>query len=405
MSVETEFTPPPWINDKFLETAFQSGEDNNLIVRCKYIKPATASGDNYLSQMYRVHVQITRRGKQEDKSIIVKTVPFTEAMLKITSNGQMFVKEMTMYRDVLPAMHRALEKVSPGTCERFGAEYIYSITDSDKPVIVLEDLKKLGFTMAERLNGLDMDHCLLVLRSLARFHAISLALREENPNMFQKFSTTIFCEEMRSDLETFFTVNIAKLAQEVENWAGYERFATKLHKLSENAMGIWINSVAMNEGDFNVLSHGDLWLNNIMFRYSEETGKVEDVRFVDYQLCYWTSPTVDLLYFLNSSPEINISENYDAFLGDYHKTLGKTLTILGYGTLAPTLKQLTGELEKRGAFGAVAGVSVRVVVQVDRKNIPDMDKVLKEGQSVHFSNEYKEAMKKLLPFYEQRGWL
>jgi hypothetical protein len=41
----------------------------------------------------------------------------------------------------------------------------------------------------------------------------------------------------------------------------------------------------------------------------------------------------------------------------------------------------------------------------DQTNLPDIDKVLKEGQSFHFSERYKDAIKTLLPLFEQKGWL
>jgi len=34
-----------------------------------------------------------------------------------------------------------------------------------------------------------------------------------------------------------------------------------------------------------------------------------------------------------------------------------------------------------------------------------LEKMSKEGQSVHFSERYKDAMKTLLPLFEQKGWL
>ena len=83
MAVETESMSPSWLNDAFLETAFRSCGDSDMIVTCKSVKLATASGDNYLSQMFRVIVQITRKGRKEEKSIIVKTVPLLEMMLKV----------------------------------------------------------------------------------------------------------------------------------------------------------------------------------------------------------------------------------------------------------------------------------------------------------------------------------
>jgi len=41
----------------------------------------------------------------------------------------------------------------------------------------------------------------------------------------------------------------------------------------------------------------------------------------------------------------------------------------------------------------------------DQTNPPDFEKVLLEGQSFHFSEKYKEAIKTLLPLFEQKGWL
>jgi hypothetical protein len=46
-------------------------------------------------------------------------------------------------------------------------------------LLVMEDLAPLGFKMACRRSGLDMNHCILAIRGLARFHAASVALCEK----------------------------------------------------------------------------------------------------------------------------------------------------------------------------------------------------------------------------------
>lgn len=46
-------------------------------------------------------------------------------------------------------------------------------------LLVMEDLAPLGFRMACRMAGLDLDHCILALRGLARFHASSVAVCEQ----------------------------------------------------------------------------------------------------------------------------------------------------------------------------------------------------------------------------------
>lgn len=45
--------------------------------------------------------------------------------------------------------------------------------------LVIEDLATLGFRMADRQAGLDLSHCLLAVRGLARFHASSVAVCEK----------------------------------------------------------------------------------------------------------------------------------------------------------------------------------------------------------------------------------
>jgi hypothetical protein len=41
----------------------------------------------------------------------------------------------------------------------------------------------------------------------------------------------------------------------------------------------------------------------------------------------------------------------------------------------------------------------------NQTNTPDFEKALKGGQSFHFSERCKDAIKTLLPLFEQKGWL
>jgi len=50
----------------------------------------------------------------------------------------------------------------------------------ESPILLaMEDLAPLGFNMACRRSGLDMNHSILAIRGLARFHAASVALCEK----------------------------------------------------------------------------------------------------------------------------------------------------------------------------------------------------------------------------------
>lgn len=49
----------------------------------------------------------------------------------------------------------------------------------DPSVLVIEDLAPLGFRMADRQTGLDLEHCILAMKGLAKFHASSVAVCEK----------------------------------------------------------------------------------------------------------------------------------------------------------------------------------------------------------------------------------
>ena len=64
-----------------------------------------------------------------------------------------------------------------GPDEKLNGRGLY--TQENPPLLVIEDLAPLGFRMADRQAGLDLNHCLLAIRGLARFHASSVALVEK----------------------------------------------------------------------------------------------------------------------------------------------------------------------------------------------------------------------------------
>jgi len=128
-------------------------------------------------------------------------------------------------------------------------------------------------------------------------------------------------------------------------------------------------------------------------------------RFVDYQICHFTNPAQDLHYFLYGSLSINLLEKHSVLVEEYYNTLHSTLTLLGRADLCPSSQQFHKQLDKMGLYAALVACTVLPIILTDKSNLPDFEKVLKEGQSVHFSERYKEAIKTLLPLLEQKGWL
>jgi thiamine kinase-like enzyme len=143
----------------------------------------------------------------------------------------------------------------------------------------MEDLIAQGFKMANRTRGLDLQHSLLVMKQIGRYHGASAVLQQQTPENVLFFLEGLWGSKVFETSVDFFRNGVTNLAQEVAKWPLYkERFYKKLMNLADDAYAKFLDGLIRREEEFNVLCHGDLWLNNMMFRYSEDTGEVTDIR-------------------------------------------------------------------------------------------------------------------------------
>lgn len=112
-----------------------------------------------------------------------------------------------------------------------------------------------------------------------------------------------------------------------------------------------IEITKVNDEAFNVLNHGDCWLNNIMFQHDDQ-GNVLETIFVDFQLCKYGSPSEDLYYVLFSSTQNGlVVQEFDYFIRYYHDNLMQSLDILKYDGPRPSLRELHEDMLQSGNQG------------------------------------------------------
>lgn len=152
-------------------------------------------------------------------------------------------------------------------------------------------------------------------------------------------------------VQGFFRM-LDNFAKAVREYGGFESYADKIDNWNRaSLLTQWVDVATPMECGFQVLNHGDIWLNNMMFT-SDAIGNPLDVSMIDYQASFWASPTNDILYFLLSSVSDDIKiDCFDEFIAFYHTQLTDALKKLKYDQHIPTLPELQIDMLSKGSFG------------------------------------------------------
>ena len=407
---------PRWLDDEFIQDVLRSKEEHSEIcVVNSEVQLAVGKGENYTSTIYRVAVEFRRCKNNEETEttgLIIKTLSAVEIMAKFLTESKVFAKETALYQVTIPAMFSLLQHNVQGRDMQHFTPFCY---ETSRPqTLVLEDLMTLGFKMANRHDRLDLLHCKLALKGLAKFHAASVALCDKNPHSMDDYVETIYTEKNRDMVSKFTASAVGTLANVVEKWSGFEEYGDKLRGILPTFCDRIMEIVKPVPDSLSVLNHGDFWVNNMMFHYCPETGKPDQVRFIDFQMSRYSTPVLDLQYFMYSSASEQVRSEYtEHLLQLYHTELQDTLRTLGCDHHIYTIEQMKKEYEDRSLFGLFTACTLLSAVLADPEEAFDMDNINEDGSSMdskslekpYSGRRYKEAFQKLLPHFERKGLL
>lgn len=265
------------------------------------------------------HYKLVIKYKSKQAEILqleyfMKTLPqgITQFSEYVTEIGA-FKKETLFYKHILPKLATSNRQFSPKCI---------LITDT---YIILEDLKIFNF--ATFTDPFEYDHWKAVLKALTKFHTSSLiyeecAIKNKSehiiyylcPEAFQEATFNFRNDHKRGMWLRNCTKSVVDLLQ-IYNCNRGKEVSCKLVNFIFNKLAFYLKPSKKYR---NVVTHSDLWANNILFATKHNNGKKSVM--VDYQLIRFGPPAFDLLstLFLNTDEHF-LNNNFEQLLRNYYQ--------------------------------------------------------------------------------------
>ncbi|XP_058803307.1 uncharacterized protein LOC131671122 [Phymastichus coffea] len=316
--------------------------------------------------------------KNEVRSFFVKAMPYDISIqADYASENGTFLKETEFFRELVPLMIKNYKG------EAWGPK-CYLV--KGKHCLVFEDLGPEGFSNSKD-KFLDENCVMSAVACIARLHASSLlaeellngkSLRELYPNIFEE------SEYRRTgrNYEWFVACidYLIVLAEEM----GLD--SSCLAKACDRVFDVSIPSKTKR----NVLSHGDLWSNNIIF------DKANRCRLVDFQLMRYAPIAHDLMVLLYFCTPREFRESKEAqVIHHYYKIFQETLNLCDYKGQVPSFEELKQGVEEQRLPALIIAAANFHMILMDGKEVAEIMNDPKESE-IYFFKERKRFVDKVM---------
>ncbi|ALC45502.1 CG6834, partial [Drosophila busckii] len=410
---------PKWIDETHFVDILRESLPQFSKIQSFHIKPAMCAGENYATLMLRVSIDAELTDKTiKPVSYMMKVPHDTPTMQQMLEVANFFDIENAAYMDLVPRFEQLYK--DKGIDVTFGPRaYKFKESLEKEPklanTVVMRDLGQDGYKNVNRLNCLDFEGTKLVLRRIAQYHAAGAQYQKVHGAYPDRFlhgmfgndpaKVMVFMEGMIKPMQKMFLSNL-------KHYKDGEKYHDKMEKYFNQSLQEFITLGTFNPHEFNVMNHGDCWVNNFLFK-TAANGELVDMLFVDFQNPRYGHPAADLLYFIMTSVHIDYKlNNFDYFIKYYHEQVTENLKLLDYDGIIPSLRDLHMQMYKYGAWAVTAAMMVLPVVLLESNESATFDNFIGKGdQSANFQNlmftskRYISYINEILPWLDNRGLL
>lgn len=327
------------------------------------ISPAAKASEHFASLIYRIHMNYisSTLNKNQEMSVILKTEPFIEGVLKDRIGSKnLFKTEMKMYSETLPNLEKLFKLIGEKN-DTFPRLLYHS--NSPAPLIVLEDVSPKGFYNSHNYS-IEFKWGKCAFEVLGQLHALSMILHQQNKQL-SEYQTGLFQFNLIGDGLFHMVQHMLPLIEKLKNVSGYQEYVPKLEQITKDCNTTLLKTFTANvEEGYNVLNHGDFHAKNMMFKNMDS--EHPQITLLDFQFSIWGSPAIDVLY---AKYFIAQYENRDELVEVYYREFSSTLEKLHYSGKIPSFDDLLKELDKNCVYEILLGVYCAPILLFDMSTI------------------------------------
>ncbi|XP_023944361.2 uncharacterized protein LOC112050341 [Bicyclus anynana] len=281
-----------------------------------------------LSRVLAVTVRYESAGEFRALPLVVKLPPRDPFGRLFVAEAQFDTREILFYTELAPALNRlAEEALGPGQglpIPRCVKARLPDEIGGDSE-LVLEDVTAVGYESADFAEGLTVERARAALYAAARLHALSLALRDREGPLDERFDFLFPCERAAAGYLRLVRRGLPQLEAFLRGRTDCIEEAAAVSALSARAPSLL--GTLLRPAEPAPLAHADFWSGNLLFK--ETDGETECIA-LDWQMVSLGRPMDDVALLLLSSltPEMRRAAG-ESLIEDYGNRLEAECARLG----------------------------------------------------------------------------
>lgn len=234
------------------------------------VGPGCEHGDGFLSTILSVTISGDRIDGRDKLQLVCKLAPSSPARRKEFESLLLFKREVLLYGKVLPLLADFEREKELPESELFTSypKCFAAIAndETDQFVVILDDVRPKGFSMWPKHKIIPVDYAYRLMEQLGKLHGISLALKDQRPEVYDELKNIedVISTFIKTDTMVELCDKAYQRALGVVEEPQHIEVVKELRATNQASFEECLIPPA--DEPFCVISHGDCWINNMLFR-------------------------------------------------------------------------------------------------------------------------------------------